>query len=269
MSNNRPDQRRRTRDAQRGFTLVELLISILIGVFLCGGLVTLVGAMKRTSGAQAGMSQLQDNERMAMSLMAGVIQSTGYYINPTVVTSISAFPTTGTTAGTFTFAGQSIVGVGAAGAAAPGDSITVRYATAGGDGILDCTGNTSLVAMTLINQFSVDAATGDLICVLNGGAPVHLVGQGGVVDHEAHGVRNLQILYGVQTNSSVNSASIDTYLDAPSVTAGNWWGKVVSVKVTLYFDNPFYGTPGQTSAAQKTVPFTRIINVMNMAGVTT
>ena len=53
--------------AQRGFTLVELMIALLIALFLIGGLVTLVGAMKITFANQNGLSQLQESERMAMT----------------------------------------------------------------------------------------------------------------------------------------------------------------------------------------------------------
>jgi Tfp pilus assembly protein PilW len=49
------------------------MISVLIALFLTGGLLTLVQAMKKTTSVQSGMSQLQDSERMAMTLMADVI----------------------------------------------------------------------------------------------------------------------------------------------------------------------------------------------------
>ena len=49
------------RTSHRGFTLIELMVAILIGLFLIGGLLTLVQAMKRTSTMQSGLSQLQDN----------------------------------------------------------------------------------------------------------------------------------------------------------------------------------------------------------------
>ena len=74
----------------RGFTLAELMIAVLIGLFLTAGLLTLVQAMKRTTASQSGLSQLQDNERMAMSLIANVVQSAGYYPNP-MVNSASTF----------------------------------------------------------------------------------------------------------------------------------------------------------------------------------
>jgi type IV pilus assembly protein PilW len=237
---------------QRGFTLIELLISIAIGLFLVGGLLTLVQAMKRTNVSQSGLSQLQENERMAMTLMTDVIQSTGYFTNPLINTAASSFPVTGA----FTTTGQAIVGTGAHGAGAPGNTITVRYMN-----VINCTGNISNSAATFINQFSIDAS-GNLQCQLtvNGGTPtiVPLIS----------GLKNMQIYYGVQTNTAVSTNSVDAYLDATAVTA---WSAVKSVKVTLTFVNPLYGTlPGQTTTNMpQTVTFTRVITVMSNTGVST
>jgi type IV pilus assembly protein PilW len=264
---------------QRGFTLVELMISILIALFLTGGLLTLVQAMKRTTGVQSGMSQLQDSERMAMTLMADVIQTAGYFPQPTVNTAAFEFPVTGA----FTFAGQSVVGSGAfTDPAHPGNSITVRYATGGTtppppppvvgpDNTIDCTGNTSPGPTTFTNTFSIvpDPAvpgTFDLACQIQNSAAntnttVYLVS----------GVTQLQVVYGVQTNPSVNNGSADTYLDAATVTALNYWNKIVSAKVTLTFVNPLYGSlAGQNMNADtpQTISFTRVIDVMNKTGVT-
>jgi type IV pilus assembly protein PilW len=239
---------------QRGFSLIELSIAVLIGLFLMGGLVTLVGGMKRTNGNQTGLSQLQDNERMSMSLMTDVIQTAGYFPSPTVNTSALMFPVIGS----FTAPGQSIFGTGAYTAAAPGDSISVRYATGGGDGVINCAGNTSAVAATYINTFSV--VGGNLICqlVTNGGAPVTV--------QLVSGVTNLAIYYGVQTNVAAGNNSVDTYLDGAAVAAGNYWSNVISVQITLTFLNPL-SQPGQTPLTP--IPFQRTVVVMNKAGVIT
>jgi len=79
------------------------------------------------------------------------------------------------------------------------------------------------------------------------------------------GVTQLQVYYGVQTNPGVSNGSADTYLDANAVTAGNYWGNVISVKVTLTFVNPLYGNlAGQSTVnTPKTITFTRVIDVMN------
>jgi len=250
-------------DTQRGFTLVELMIAVLIALFLIGGLLTLVQAMKSTSLNQNGLSQLQESERMAVTLMTDVIQSAGYFPNPLINTAASSFPVSAP----FTTAGQTLFGSGNFTDAAPGNSITVRYQTNGTasatpDSIINCLGNTSGVAATFVNTFSVDLPTGTLQCtlVVNGvaSAPVPLIS----------GVNSLQIYYGVQTNTAVGTNSIDAYLDAATVTAGNYWSNVKSVKITLTFVNPLFGQAGQTTVGQF-ITFTRIVDVMNKTGVTT
>jgi type IV pilus assembly protein PilW len=257
-----------TRNTHRGFTLIELLVAVMIGLFLVGGLLTLVQAMRRTATMQSGLSQLQDNERMTTTLMTDVIQSTGYFPSPLVNSAATEFPVTGS----FTVAGQAIVGSGSYGAAAPGDSISVRYASAGGDGVINCSGGTSAVAATFTNTFSVDAF-GNLNCALSvnvsgtiTNSTIQLISGQVVNGLVVAGVTNLQVYYGVQTNIAAANSSVDTYLDATAVTAGNYWGNVISVMLTLTYVNPLSGQAGQTST---TIPFTRVVDVMQKTGVTT
>ena len=243
--------------AERGLTLIEMLIAILIGLFLTGGLLTLVQAMKRTSLNQSGLSQPQDNERMAMTLITDVIKSTGYYPNPVVNSQAASFPVKNYNANAnFTFAGQALVGTG--NYAAGSNIITSRYQTAGGDNVINCTGNSQGAAATFVNTFSLDGA-GNLQCtlIINNGQPttVPLIS----------GITNMQIYYGVQTNGGAATNSVDTYMDAPTVTAGNYWNSVKSIMITLTFVNPMFGQPQQP----QTIQFTRVIAVMDKNGVTT
>ena len=251
-------QRQRRRSAgrsARGFTFVEIMIAIALGLFLIGGLLTLVQAMRRTSTNQSGLSQLQDNERMAMQLITDVVQSTGYFTNPVINTAAGEFPAFTYGPAVFTYAGQAIVGnVGAP------DIITTRYETAGtnvGDNAINCTGNSSSLPAQWVNQITV--TNNYLTCTLwvNGAAQpfVALV----------PGITNMTVLYGVQTGQGAASNSADTYLDAAGVTAGNYWSAVKSVQVTLTFINPMATQPGQLP----TVQFMRTIDVMNKTGVVT
>jgi type IV pilus assembly protein PilW len=268
----------------RGFTLVEILIAITIALFLTGGLLTLVQAMRKTTTVQSGLSTLQDNERMAMTLLGDVIQETGYFPNPSVNTAAAEFPAVGPIA----FAsqsvslamGQSVVGAGGYCdpplPTAPSNSITVRFATAGTvvtapavpDNLINCTGNPTTYATTFINTFSIIAdpnvtGTYDLVCQLQdstAGTPPTTV-------YLVTGITQMQILYGVQTNTSVNSSSVDTYLDANGVNTFSSWSSVISVKITLSFVNPLYGNlPGQSLAAKPTISFTRVVDIMNKTG---
>jgi type IV pilus assembly protein PilW len=251
----------------RGFTLVELLIAILIGLFLAAGLLTLVQAMKRTNTSQSGLSQLQDNERMGMSLISGAVQSAGYYPNPQVNQASTFFVAQTSPADTATgavtlAASQSITGSVNSINSALGDQITVRYTTAGADNVLNCVGATSATQQTWSQTFVIDSNQ-NLVCSLYDGVnPPTVVPL-------VNGVTKLTVLYGVQTNASTLYNSADTYLAAASMTTA-YWNAIRSVKITLTFNNPLHGQPGQNNATvQATIPFTRVISVMNKTGVDT
>jgi type IV pilus assembly protein PilW len=258
---------RLARRPQSGFTLVELMVSITIGLFLIGGLLTLTGAMKRTNSVQGGLTQLQEDERVGMTVMTDVIQTAGYFPQPTVNTAATALPVSGASWA----AGQSVLGVGDT-SALPSETVSVRYMTDGTDGILNCLGARSSTAtpaapVTWINTFSLDG-NGNLQCTLttNGvaAAPVTLV----------TGVQTLWFFYGVRTNPAAGHHSVDTLLQAPAVTAGGYWPNVISVQVQLWFTNPLYAvagqpaTAGQSAAQPATIGLSRWVVLMNMGGVT-
>jgi type IV pilus assembly protein PilW len=250
--------------SQRGFSLVELMVAVAIALFLIGGVLTVFGNTRNTFKAQSSLAQLQDDQRLAMTLITDVVQAAGYFPNPMATTAANEFPTATITVGnnqsiTFATAGQGIAG--ATNANAPGDVIAVRYETAGsavGDNIVDCTGNVSPGAAKLTNTFSLDA-NNNLVCSVTNSATgqtaVQLVG----------GVTNLQIWYGLKTDFTVDNNQVDTYVPTSDMQAADW-PNVISLRVILTFKNPLFGTPGQT---KQTLDFTRVVAVMEKAGVKT
>jgi type IV pilus assembly protein PilW len=264
----------------RGFTLVELMVALLIALFLIGGMVTMVQAMRSAYGAQSGLSQLQDDQRMAMTFITNVIQSAGYFVftPATPNTAAGSLPALAP----FAAAGQSVYGTGQWTDSPARNIISVRYMTAGGDGIMNCAGGTSTVAATFMNTLSIDAF-GNLNCQVTtiiggtttGPTTTQLISGTTLNGNLVRGVVGMQIYYGVQTNPA-NATSVDTYLDAAGVSVttggGPYWmntnslGNVISVKVKLTFINPQYGQPGQTN---QFIAFTRLINVMNKTGAST
>jgi len=246
-----------TRPLQRGFTLIELLVALTIALFLMGGLVSLVFALKRTTSVQTGLSQLQENERLAMTLVGDVVQSAGYYpIEPSGWTpgmQLNAALTELPASGSFSTGGQTVMGTGTGSTTtAPFDTLSVRYLTSGTDNVINCSGSSSAVAATFVNQFQVATVNGTsyLQCILtvNGGAPktINLV----------PGVASMQVIYGVKTNSGAATNSVDTYVTAQNVPN---WSNVLSVTVNLQFVNPLYGQPGQPQY----VPLNCVFDVMN------
>ena len=251
-------------DRSRGFTLVELLVSMVIALFLLGGVMTIVQDTRRATSSQTQSTQLQDSVRLAMTMLTDVIQSAGYYSDPLNSNGNVSLPASGAFV-----AGQAISGTGAFTAVAPGDAISVRYQTANGDGILNCAGtsNTSGANQIFINSFSLDGQ-GQLQCTLTSGglvgAPIVLIPAITTGPNQLK-ITNLQILYGVQTNFAAANQCADSYWDATKVSATTIngqtaWNYVVSVRITLSFLNPAGGAALQ---------FTRIIGVMNKMGVVT
>ena len=214
---------RRTARQQRGFTMIELMVALLIGLFLMGGLMTLLQNNRKAFSSQSVLAQLQDSERLAMSMMTGVIQQSGYFPDPTLNSPSTALPASGSFA-----SGQGLTGSTTAGS----DTIIARYTTATGDGILNCKGtsNTSGANATYVNAFSIVVTAGlsQLVCT----------DENNVVYPLVNGVTNLSVLYGVNTTAS--GTNVDTYMTAAQVTAATAWNNVISAKITLTFTNPLY-----------------------------
>jgi type IV pilus assembly protein PilW len=240
-----------------GFTLIELMISVTIALFLIGGALAIVGRTRSTFAAQNQLAQLQDNERLAMTFMAEVIESGGYFPLPQTYQASTVMPVV---AGTFATAGQAIFGTYSA--AAPGDKLYVRFGAGNGDNVYGCTGvqNTTVNPYdTYTNLFSVNNSN-QLICTFTNGAgslaPVPLV----------TGVTNLVVLYGVKKNAANTGSCTDTYLNATQVNANPAdWLKVCSVKVRITFINPIITTAGATTGTPITIE--RVIAVMTTVGV--
>src|ERR1700722_10704503 len=90
---------------QGGFTMVEIMVALLIGLFLMGGLMTLLQNNRKAFSSQSLLGQLQDSERLAMTMMTGVIQQSGFFPDPTLNPPASALPLAGSFA-----AGQGLTG---------------------------------------------------------------------------------------------------------------------------------------------------------------
>lgn len=243
---------------QAGFSLVELMVAVAIALFLIGGMLTVVQHNRSASIMQTQLAQLQDNERLAMSMIAGVVESAGYYPNPLL------YSATGTMiigpGSSFAAAGTPVI-TGVSNFNAQGDSVTVRYAAALNDNVFNCQGgvNTAVGPYdSWENTFSVDAQN-QLVCVVWTASTKATSPAVPVVS----GVQSMTLLYGVQTAGGANGTCTDTYMTAAQVTAAGDWANVCAVVVTLTFFDPTY-PPGP---GQPTVQFTRVIALMQTAGI--
>jgi type IV pilus assembly protein PilW len=240
---------------QRGFSLIELSVAILIALFLIGGVLVVEQGVHRAYADQSGIAQLQDEERFAMATLGAAIEEAGFLPRPDQNSPAAYLPTIGSSwamaQGLYAPAGNS---------SAPVDSIYVRYASASGENIEQCDGttNTSGGLVTYTSYFFVAADPvgnwDDLYCWVETGSTW------GTAVPLVSNVTNLQIWYGINTTGLDNN--VDTYLTAGQMTAANWMS-VTTVMVELTFTNPLAKMPGQPS----TVTFRRVIGVMKQTGV--
>jgi type IV pilus assembly protein PilW len=252
----------------QGYTLVEILVALLVGVFLLVGLFTILQNTRRSSSNQSALAQLQDEQRMAMTILNDVIQNAGYF-DPNTITAAAAMPVVAATGLATGLALAASQGLSGAANGSPGDTILVRYATNGtsskaSDGIEDCRGHTNPTPTTFVNALFVAPAAGDGIATALWCSPdgsTSLTTRIPLVT----GVANLQIYYGVATAAGVND--VDTYMTADQVQAAGDWGKVSSVRVTVTFVNPLYRQAGYATSADQFVYLTRVIPIQGRTGV--
>jgi type IV pilus assembly protein PilW len=248
-----------------GFTLVELMVTVAIAMFLLAGLVTIVQNVRLTYTTQQGLAQLQDTQRFAMSVITDIVQQAGYFPDPVGDNPNAALPGVGAYQ-----AGQALTGTHAP----PGpDILEVRFRLrqingAVVDGIL-CDGSTNWTVApwnTYTNRFSVvppaGGLPGQLQCSVNG-APARTI---------VNGIEDLQILYGVK-RTTTSDYNVDTYLTADLMlnngsggpNGGNDWANISAVRIRLVFTNPMANQPGQPAQ----IIFERVVQVMGRAGVHT
>jgi type IV pilus assembly protein PilW len=243
----------------KGFSLVELMVAVAVSVFLLMGLFTVLQNTRKTSDNERYLAQLQDDERIAMTLFTNVIESAGYYSNAlTSGTMMSAFPVVGS----FATAGQIVYGA----TNGQGDTVTLRYqADATDANVMTCQGTTLSGPTSHTSTFSLDA-NNNLQCSIDGGTPVTLISN----------VTALSIRYGVGSGiGQPNSAGTpDSYLTAADMNAvPTRWTNVYTIRVTLTFKNPLVINAASTTlqagqvAAPATLTFSRIISIKSRTGV--
>jgi type IV pilus assembly protein PilW len=236
---------RRLGRTQRGFTLIELMITVAIALFLLGGLVTILQNVRNAYNNQQSLAQLQDQQRFAMTVLTDVIQAGGYFPDPTTWTPTSSLPAAGAYA-----QGQAFTGTHAAGVP---DSIGVRYRTAlspPAGPIILCDGSTNTAqgpTHAYTNQFTVVLPAGNvpgqLLCQVDNLGPSAAAPGVAIVN----GVQGLLVYYGVKRDFTTNDYNVDTYLTADQMSAVDW-SNLSSVRLILTFQ------------------FERVVEVMARAG---
>lgn len=190
---------------QTGFTVVELLIAGLLGIILIAGVIQLFVGSNRNYSLQNELANIQEDGRFAMIFLEEEIQKGGWVdsfdadVKPAVDMALSE------------------------------DSVTDKVAVAykmqvDGTNNRDCNG--ALVADGAItNTFFVGGTSGEeFMCQGNGG---------GAAQPLIDGVKNFQVLYGVETNGKCSDGAVNQYMTKDQFIAAGGNMTVVSVRVAL------------------------------------
>lgn len=228
----------------RGFTLIEMMVAMIISIFLTMALAGIYNSLKRSFFSEDGISQTQENLRLALTTLTNSIQAAGYFPDPVNNNAGSVFPTNTT----FTTAGQFILGTSVSGSP---QTLTVRYQTQDSDGILNCAGaeNKTGAKAILTNTFSVNS-NGELTCTttINSATPTSVV--------LARNISKIEFLYA--TDKVNNDGQVDSYLSAADA-ATTGWNKVYAVRIEL----TLLDTINSNAAAKQDMP-SKIIQYVNL-----
>ena len=206
--------------AERGFSLIEMMVSMAIGMVLMVAVAQLFYGNRQTAAAQEQAARMQETARFAIQILQREIRMAGMKRTEST--------------GTFSVASPMITGTNAtAGAPNGSDEVTVRFwgsdngaGTAADNGVVDCIGNSVRLNQLVIDRFHIaNNASGEpsLFCQNTNPAT------GVVTDNElVPGVESMQMLVGVDTDAD---KSPNKYLQWNDVSIN--LDQVIAVRVSL------------------------------------
>jgi len=188
---------------QQGFSLVEIMVAMALGLVLLGGTITIYSSSKNSYRLQENIAGLQENARFAIHALRRDVEVAGYPLIRNIVPFNAALTLDG--------GGNN------------SDQITTQYRS-DAQFNTDCLGAFVAAGNLVINRYSIDA-NNNLRCQGNSGTQT-------LVEN----VNNLQALYGIDTDldGTANLYATATEVNLGTVNAGAPdWGRVVSLRLAL------------------------------------
>ena len=230
-----------------GFTLVELMVSLVIGLLLTLVVAQLFIGSRRTFATTDDLSRMQESVRFGSQILTRMIHQAGYLTSPNTQAST-------------VFAAPNLAIQGVAGAGAVPDGLTIRFQgytnplTGVTESIQNCRGEAVPAGVMSENRFTIEnvptvdagvvVQVPSLVCRTN---TDNFVGQYVIVPN----VENMKILYGEDTIGS--DSSVDRFV--PWGTAGMNVANVRVLRVAMLFrsPNPNVGASIQPTAVTYTL----------------
>ncbi|MGB7754937.1 MAG: PilW family protein [Salinisphaera sp.] len=207
---------RSPRSHQNGFTLVELMIALVIGLLLLAGVLQILLSNRASFDAQRATAHLQENARLAEFVLGHAVAHAGYR------TALDAAQTTifPQTTGTAPEYPEGAYVTGATNTDGPNDTLRVRF-QARGD-VRDCLGGSVGTAQS--NQ------TTDFQFYVNNNDTLEctkFVGTGTTTEPIVENVDRFKVRYGLNTDSTTG---VDRYV---TTLTGTQATEVRSVRIQL------------------------------------
>lgn len=191
---------------ERGFTLIELMIAMLLGLILIGGAISVFISTKQGYRLQNGLTLTQATGRATLEFLSREIRMAGY----PQMDSINAIVQTSTANGSGTSS----------------DDFTVLYQSA-----TDCLNNATPV-YTNGKQYAKN-----MFFILNNALVCRTLAEDGSTIAQSaivQGVENMQLLYGEDNVASDGITNATRYVTAGNVTN---WNNVVSMRIAILVDS--------------------------------
>ncbi|MBL4607275.1 MAG: PilW family protein [Pseudomonadales bacterium] len=221
----------------QGFSLVELMISLSLGLFISLAVIQIYLATLKSDKVIMGNTEIQENARFALQVLEKTLQQAGYFSNlkesrqeffrnqanqwaNTVFTSSNAIQ--GFDATETPVANQPASASGT-------DQVFIRFVSDAavlgiGAQWYDCNGAVIPANTAIQMGFYIHASSGSLNCVSE--IPGVKVDPQPLISN----VSDFQLLYGID---STNDGAVNRYINAPDVGTGNHWDHVRAIKVSL------------------------------------
>lgn len=223
---------------QRGLTLIELMLAMVIGLILISGILTVYLGSKKSYTVRDQVSLMEENARAALHSLTRHIEHAGYASDSGMLVNNYIIPTSVTpTAGVCSNGDANIQNTAIlqdTDDAVAGDTIGVGFYS--DERVLsDCT-ESNLPAECRVDQAPDRQATmiyntflvgddADNIPTLYCAGSLNSVRQ-----PLAQGVENIQFRYGVDTD---DDGAVNQYMNASDIQAGAMWERIMSVQVAI------------------------------------
>lgn len=202
-----------------GFGLVELLVSVAIGLLILLAVFSVFLSTTKTDKTQDALARVQENANYVAEAISGATRRAAYRSDPQQALAYCDDPSIGfpaATIGTFSFLGCEFI-------RGTNSSFAIRYRGAKDGLTRDCIG--ALVAADAMTTEVWDMSGTNLRCSVNGGAANTMV----------ENVGNIRYVYGVDTDSMDLARGVDAYSNAADVAN---WRKVSALRVEVLLQSP-------------------------------